>query len=554
MNNKAIIPILAVLVVAAAGAFWWLNKPAKSLDLYKYYPKDTAFYVEVAPGEERVTQVLDFVEAQADNQAAMAADMGGGAEAAMLQSSMNKALAVNKQRQREQLKKVVENFNSTFEPDFSIGAWMPAGNAAATPDQGDALVVFALRKDMTLEELAQRFELKLDEFDKKEFKGDKAIAYLVDKQERFAYAIADQKFMVTNNEDAMTRALTHYAKHEPNVYDDPVNKEYVDMLSAKREGTFLLNNRIYGETAKKMREQMAGGHSPIKEDVMEAMADAVPVTVGAIELDTENQMSVHFISPIMAENVKDEALRTAMQNLYANQQPLDDAKLLPENTAFYLAVVGIDNIYDFYTQHLLDKEALGQMGMVQMMLSSSGLELRKDVVGLFADKTVLAGRPQDQSMLLVLDKNDQKMATLQKVNQMLQQMVQPKSDTIENVAVTMVPMPNGNTMSELAFGEVNDNIMFALSNDFAEAVKVGKGQAGNLGQNATFQALMRDMPKQGNFMMYLNLADMPNPGNQPKPVEAMSFGMWSGKKGQADLIEGQLNVLFPKQEAAKKAS
>lgn len=551
MNNKAILPILAVLVVAAAGAFWWLNKPAKSLDLYKYYPKDTAFYVEVAPGEKRVTQVLDFVEAQADKQA-MAADMGGGAEAAMLQSSMNRALAVNKQRQREQLKKVVENFNTTFEPDFSIGAWMPADNANATPDQGDALVVFALRKNMTLEELAQRFDLKLDEFDKKEFKGSKPVTYLVDKQEQFAYAIADQKFMVTNNEASMTRALTHLDKHEPNIYDDAVNKEYVDMLSAKREGTFLLNNRVYAETAKKMREQLAAGHSPVNEEVMTAMTDAVPVTVGAIELDTENQMSVHFISPILAENVKDEALRSAMQGLYSNPQPLDDAKRLPENTAFYMAVVGIDNIYDFYTQHLLNSEAMGQMRMAEMMLNGSGLELRKDVVGLFADKTVIAGRPQDQSMMLVLDKNDQKVATLGKINTLLQQFIKPQTDTIENVSVTMVPMPTGNrSMTELAYGEVNDTILFAPSHDFAEAVKAGKGQAGNLGQNATFQALMRDMPKQGTFLMYMNVADMPNPSNQPKPFEAVSFGMWSDKKGKADLIEGQLNVLFPKEEAKK---
>lgn len=550
MNNKALITTLVALLVVAAGAFWWLNnKPAASLDLYKYYPKATAFYLEVSPGEERTKQVLDFVEAQSSKHDGMEADLGAGPEAAMLESSMKEALSMNKQRQREQLHKLVENFNATFEPSFSIGAWQPDGKAVE-PGEGEALLVFALREDMTLDAFAERFDMKMADFDKKEFKaGGDAVPYLVDKQEQFAYAIADQKFLVTNTETAMTQALNHHFKNEPNVYDDPLNKEYVDMLSAKREGTFLLNNRIYANSARQMREQFPGG-SPVNESAMDAMIDAVPVTVGAIELDTRDQISVRFITPLMTESIEDGAFKDSLLSLYVDKQPLDDAARLPQNTAFFLAVVGVDNWYDFYTQHVLTGETMGQMRMADMMVRGAGLDLRHDLVGMFANKTVIAGRPQDQSMIVMLDKSDQKVEVLGKLKGIVQQFVQPQTDTIENVSVTMLPVPTGRTVMNLAYGEVDNAIVFAPSHEFAAAVKAGKGGA-NLSQDAIYKSLMRDIPKEGNFLLYLNAAEMPNPSSEERPFDALTVALWTEKKGQVELIQGQLNIKLVEATASK---
>ena len=573
MNNGTRNTVIGALVVVALGFLFWAKVPLQDHKLYRYYPQSTGFFLELAAGDQLTQRFLNNIDQQ--NAMNEARSLQINADPKLRQAALKRT-----EEQRKFRRGFLEKFNSTFDPYFSIGSWQPEQPAspelaskkgeAVTSDseaapsarqEPEALIIFPLKKgqrdNQTLPQLLQQFGHNVSDYDNKTYpvasKKDEPVQYLLHRDSKAAIAILDGNFLVANSEQAMITALRHVVEKTSSVLDEPLNKRYVAKLAKKRDGIMLLNNQVASDAAESLQSGIPNGEMMTGTAMKKIMA-VMPVVVAAIDLRRDNQLGIRLVSPIMLSSMEDPVFKSDLQRLYERPVSLDSAKSLPQATTMYLSVAGLDRWFDFYANHFATPQQVVGAQMMQAQLKGAGLDFRQDVVGLLAERAVLAADPAHQSVLLLLKTSSQKEAALQRINAALSKMLPPQafsSEQVENVSLNTLMLPSRVRPLKIGYGKVNGSILVAPMNNATQAVQVSKGRAANLDRAPLYRNLTHSMPNKASVMLYWDMremaAKMAAVGRPQPPFQTVALSLWvtPEEAGKIDLLQGQINLELP---------
>lgn len=560
MFTRKKIGLAFLVLLLAAGMVLWTRGGGVPGDLYRYYPASTGFYLELAPGEKLTRRFLAYLDEQAtledksaEQPPAQSATPGrrtpektaAGSDA--IDQAAREAL---KARQRRFRHAFLQKFNETFDPYFSLGAWPdPAAKPNATQlaeGAGYILIIFPLKENLTPEAVLQRFDLPLSDFDRHQLKPQRGgvMNYLTSRENGVSLAVLDQKLLIANSAETMTATLRHGKSERGNVYDNPNNRTFLAHLPRFRQGTFVMNNSVYAQKAldpetlgRSLGRQVAG------------MSGFLPLTVGAIDIKAGNVIGVRFITPLLLDALPNAAMKADLQALYQDRAHFDQARRLPADTRLMVGFAGADRIFDFYRDFLLTPEADRYLKVSGFFLNGFRLDLRKDVVGLLENRTVLASRNMGQkpALILMTDKDDRKDKTLDKLSALFASNAFPikqKTEQVGDYSIRTLSVsdlvPNRRTEA-VSYGTVGNSLVFATPVDFLDTLNVSRGQTSALSESPLYENLDNGMPATSSAFVFFRPGV---PGQQRSWLEALSLALWAEpfRPDQIDLLHGQLNI------------
>ncbi len=598
-TTHAALLFLLFISAAAGGAFWWVQtKIGIPGALYQYYPVNTGFYMELAPGDRLTHQFVRYLSEQAnlDDQrlvqkgvskrpiapppiasapsgtvfpgSAPVKPLGRTVKASLFPhpsvhlltpSLTNKAAGVSRtgpdvahttttpvfalpaeslpsasevvaekifleraRKERRFRHAFLEKFNDTFESYFSIGTWptvplIPALKAVDTTDtkalthvistgsgdiplvapQGNVLVIFPLRQNLKLSAIVQRFDMETSDF-QSHHAGN--WDYYEEEGNGTCLAVLDQKLLVTSTSAAMELALSHHASDAANVFDESENKAFLAQLPFFRQGTFLLNNRVYAP-----KTSLNGAPPSQMTNVI------LPLIAGSVQLQPGNVLSFQSVAPIYLDNIPDENLRKRLRSVYYSPLVLDSqAQKLPVDTALMLSVANLDQYYDVYESSLMPTGVRQWVNSADMVLGTFKLNLRRDVIGLFQKRSVLAATSGKHLPYLMMDATDAKTKSLTQVSTVLSSDVLPwhehheKRGSFQLNTVQLPPSPWG-AGGPLSYGTIENSVAFAAPSDYLALLQTNTGKTQNLTTVPLFQSVTRGFPSKVNASLYLNL-------------------------------------------------
>lgn len=577
-NRKQLVALGLVLGLLGAFAAYrtalnWVGVPGK---LYQYYPVSTGFYLELAPGDKLTRRFVAFLDNQAaqeetlqkERQALLSpkntepatskSQMEGKKPEAIAKESIKAPATPDKsantapnpaqasQPQPKNFRRIfLSKFNSTFESYVSLGIW-PDPDLAGTGLQtngGHTLVVLPLKEDMTLPAVVKRFDLELKDFKQETFAK---IPYLEESHSGTSMAILNQKLLITNTARAMQSTLSHYARHEKNVYDEPGNQRYLSELPWFRQGTFILNNAVYTRKALAKTGQIG--------TKIAGMGDILPLTVGAIQAQPDQRVAVRFMTPVQLQSIPDVPLRKSLQAIIQPVAAFPQATQLPQKTGLMVGLTHPETVYDFYHDFMISPENARWAQMLQMLLSSFHLDFRKDVVGLLSQRTVIASQFDHQpSLMVVTDKTDTKDKSLDKISTLLSTNAFPiklKKGQLDDLSFKTLSLPGNHPNSQLQYGTVGTSLVFATPQDYTSIVKVTRHEEKSLAETPAYYTTMGGLPNQANALLYLNVQAQANTQHLPvglqnpgQWLEAIGVALWltPQPKGNA-VLNGQFNL------------
>ncbi|MCE3236494.1 MAG: hypothetical protein K0Q50_2685 [Vampirovibrio sp.] len=573
-NKKQLISLSLVLGLLAAFTLYKLaiefgGVPGK---LYQYYPASTGFYLELAPGEKLTRRFVAFLQEQnlqeeqsrAKQKKAMLAELQKQDAGKLSPQQMQALLPPEDESQRKSFRRVfLEKFNSTFEPYLSLGAWPDRSKAQPSTligqtGEGNTLIVLPLKDNLDLAAVIERFGLDLKDFKQINTKDE---SYLEEKNSGTALAVLNRKLLITNTPEAMQATLKHYREHQPNVFDQAINKTYLAKLPWLRQGTFILNNSVYTrkalESKGKLSAQVAG------------MSDIFPLTVGAIQAKADQRVSVRFITPIQFNNIADKHLRNSLQAIAQPAEAFTQAGQLPADTGMMIGMIGLDKAYDFYQDYMMPAENARWLKMMEIILSGFRVDLRKDVINLLEKRTVIASRFGDKpSLIMLLEKNEAKDKSLDKISTLLSTNAFPikqETEQVNEVTSRMLSLPvpiPGHADSRLQYGTIGTALVFATPADFRETVDVSRKQQKSLAETPSYRVVMDGLPNLTNAVAYLNIAEqsrfskaptgMQSPGQW---LDSLGLALWVTPQQQQEdvsILNAQLNLKLTNLQKPKK--
>jgi hypothetical protein len=567
-------------------------------ELHGYYPASTGFYLELAPGDKLTRRFIAYLDSQTAQPAAVEANptppttqtqapvqptpppqavppvapsaapsaVSSGAPSAVSPSPL--ALAMEQKRTRFR-RIFLQKFNSTFNSYFSLGVWpnQTTTGQAVDFDNGNVLVIFPLRDNLSLPDVVRRFELDIQDFKQAAAQN---IPYLEEKNSGTALAILNRKLLITNTPAAMQTTLAHYVHHEPNVFDEPHNRQYLAQLPWFRQGTCILNNSVY--TQPEPPASASPQPASLSASPLNAFGRVLPVMVGAIQAMPDQRLAIRFIAPVMLGGIADGNLRADIQSLFQNTDRFPQASQLPPDTGLMVGVNGMDKVYDLYQGYLMPAENERWLSMMSLILNGFRIDLRKDIVGLLENRTVIASRVgQRQSLMVLLDKTPQKDRNLDKLSALLSSNAFPIKQELAQIGDLSVktlslpePMAHG-AQNRISYGTVGTSLVFATPDDFAETVKVVNREQTSLAAQPIYQSTMSGLPDRSNLLMYLTIRhDRPVLNaqgvrfqNAAQWLDAVGLSVWanpqSQDKAKADItvLNGQLNLTLARRKRSE---
>jgi hypothetical protein len=587
-KKKIVLASILILVLASAFGFYQFIIHAFGVpgNLYQYYPASTGFYLELAPGEKLTRRFIAYLDEQvsavetAQNQSSSVSarpengvsikaprsaehkkdspNRSAGSTLPSIDTPPNSPESLNK---RSGFRRVfLQKFNDTFSSYFSLGVWPDATDAHRPVfDGGHVLVIFPLRENMTLDAVVRRFELDIKDFNQQKHHN---IAYIEEKNSGTTLAILNQKLLIANTAAGMQSALAHYEKHAPNVFDEPNNKRYLFHLPWLRQGTFVLNNSVYDQASEgKEAQQKRVPASP-----MAGFAKLVPVTVGSIQAMPNQRLAIRFMAPIVLSSLTDTGgLRASVQNLFQGTQSFPQARQLPQDTGMMMGITGMDKFYDFYHDFMMPVDTARWLKMMDMILLGFRIDLRRDIISLLENRTVVASRiDAPNSLIVMLDKNEQKDKNLDKISSLLSTNAFPiKQEMAQigdlSVKTLSLPVPiSRSSQNQLSYGTIGTLLVFATPQDFKKTVEVVNQEQPSLAANPSYKAVMDGLPEKSNFLMYLNVKEKAPIAKQATQLQnpaqwldAIGLSLWATpqEKDKSTLLNGQLNLQLARKKS-----
>jgi hypothetical protein len=586
LKKKFMLTLAATSTVIASVAYYLLMPEGVPGQLYRYYPASTGFYLELAPGKKLTHRFVSYLQEKNAEQELLESqeearqlaetakekpELGKNTEPAgkdkvepkpglarnsgteaKAEAEPKSALAAAAQAKRAPQTKphnfrraFLQKFENTFEPYFSVGAWPKPGQ---NPDDGHMLVVLPLKEDLTLPELVRRFNLPASDFQAGHYR--KTLFY-IEKESQIGLAIVNRKLLIANTPEAIHQALAHGTRQQPHVYEQPENKRYLARLPRMRQGTFILNNTVYTPNA------LTGGGNSIASRLgsgMTGLSHALPLTVGAIRAQREDVVNVEFLTPILLKNLPSESFRKSLREAYRSSERFGQAEQLPADTTLMVGMTGLDHAYDFYQDYLMQPDAGRLLKIADFYLSNFRLDFRRDIVSLLEHRTVIAARPGNTSLIVLLDKDTRKDQALNKLSSLFAAGAFPikqQTEQVGDLSIRTLSLPQASPDRKLNYGTLSgrggSSIAFATPKDYQALMAIQADNRSNLAGNPEYRQLMESLPSKSTLQVYLNLKNpskKPQSAMQPDWIEGLglSLRVTPEKPNETDLLEGQLNL------------
>ncbi|HEY9688049.1 MAG TPA: DUF3352 domain-containing protein [Coleofasciculaceae cyanobacterium] len=574
LKKKFMLTLAATSAVIASVAYYMLMPEGVPGQLYQYYPTSTGFYLELAPGEKLTHRFVSYLQEKNAEQELLEAqeealqlpeltapkqepaksaslepkpktDSKPDTEQKLKTAPVPQTEAPPKPKQHNFRRAFLQKFENTFEPYLSVGAWP---NPGQNPDEGHMLVVLPLKEDLTLPELVRRFNLPASDFESDRYRQT---LFYIEKESQIGLAIVNRKLLISNTPEAIHQALAHGTRKQPNVYEQPENKRYLARLPRMRQGTFILNNTVYTPNA------LTGGGNSIASRIgsgMSGFSHALPLTVGAIRAQREDVVNVEFLTPIQLKNLPSESFRKSLREVYRSSERFGQAEQLPADTTLMVGMTGMDRAYDFYRDYLMQPDAGRMLKIADFYLSNFRMDFRRDVVSLLEHRTVIAARPGNTSLILLLDKDTRKDQALDRLSTLFTAGAFPikqQTEQVGDLSIRTLSLPQASPEQKLNYGTLSgrggSSIAFATPKDYQALMAVRTGTHNNLAETPEYRQLMESLPGKSTVQVYLNLKNpsrKPQPAMQPDWIEGLglSLRVTPEKADETDLLEGQLNL------------
>jgi hypothetical protein len=580
LKKKFMLTLAATSAVIASVAYYLLMPEGVPGQLYRYYPASTGFYLELSPGKKLTHRFVSYLQEKNAEQELLEAqeearqlpelaptaqesakgtglepkpkadeklktDLKSGTEPQPEPVLVPQAQKPPQTRQHNFRRAFLQKFENTFEPYFSVGAWPKTGQS---PDEGHMLVALPLKEDLTLPELVRRFNLPASDFQADRYR--KTLFY-IEKESRIGLAIVNGKLLIANTPEAIHQALAHGTRQQPHVYEHPENKRYLARLPRMRQGTFILNNTVYTPNA------LTGGGNSIASRLgsgMTGFSHALPLTVGAIRAQREDVVNVEFLTPILLKNLPSESFRKSLREVYSSSERFGQAEQLPADTTLMVGMTGLDRAYDFYRDYLMQPDAGRLLKIADFYLSNFRLDFRRDIVSLLEHRTVIAARPGNTSLIVLLDKDVRKDQALDKLSTLFAAGAFPikqQTEQVGDLSIRTLSLPQASPDRKLNYGTLSgrggSSIAFATPKDYQALMAIRTDTRNNLAGNPEYRQLMESLPPKSALQVYLNLKNSskkPQPAMQPDWIEGLGFSLrvTPEKPNETDLLEGQFNL------------
>jgi hypothetical protein len=265
-------------------------------------------------------------------------------------------------------------------------------------------------------------------------------------------------------------------------------------------------------------------------------------------------LSVRLIAPVYLKNIRNAEFRSALQAAYHSTGHFTEAGQLPADTTLMLSVSRLDQVFDFYRAFFMAPELQRNFQLAEIVLDGFKINLRKDIVGLFDQRTVMAARPAQSSLIVMLNKDAQKDKTIDKVSTLLSTNVFPvkeETEQVGDVAVKTLLMgqgADGQVPDKLSYGTVGHALVFATPPDYVATAHVGNDKAKSLAETPLYLSLMQGMPFESKALAFIDLSRRQT---APGWIQALGLALWAEpfKKNEVDLLNGQLNLKLKAFEA-----
>jgi hypothetical protein len=286
--------------------------------------------------------------------------------------------------------------------------------------------------------------------------------------------------------------------------------------------------------------------------------------VGSLDAEKDGKL-IHseFYTPFQLNKVSDEGMRKAMSAIIQSKAEFHASNVLPGDAVMVVSVAGLDKLYDWYVNYLLPPDEKQRLSSMEQFMQSMKLDLRQDIVGFFSNEATLAVLARGSMPMLLVTNSDAKQSTLAKINQLLSfgfLPTQVKPEQFGGISAQTVVM-RGQAGQSLTYGALNKELIaIAPTPGFAELAKSQRTpDEHSLTKTKLFKELINDFPKEGNALVYVDMATMQqamamqNPlalAQGPVPVSGLAV---MTRSAGSDLLEGHATARLNLEVLDRKA-
>lgn len=497
---------LAAGLLVAGGIGFWLfqqNQPKMVTELYRYYPQNTAMFMEIKPSQTLASKIVRGLD------------------------SLSSVIRQKQGLPNTQL--LSELFNKDFEPTLAAGVWQMAEPAKA--QQGKFLAVITLKKGVSPQTILTDMKLNPNQYEQSDYNGAKL--FINRSSQAPSMAFHNNQLLLSDTEDTLKASVDEYKTPE-SLLTQPFIKQHIGELPAQREGTILVvSSEMQALTPKNTRNQL---QAPL-EAFQEKIRPAFPGTLAAIQVSNDRLIKVESSSPMDATQITDATLRSDMVALLGKKGAFSMPGTLPESTTLFAGMVDLAGYYDFFLKYIAPSDSQKMVEQASAQLKVMGLDLRKNIVALLEGPTAVgvANVSTPPQIALFLNHSADTVKTLDQLSALAAQMTggrvvekQLDSQTKANIIESrFIPVSLGYSAPE------QKPLVFGTTSALETMATVSSGKAPAFGNTALYKELTSGFPQQLNNIFFLNTH------NTSQWIDALSQGR-SAKQAAGSLAIKQL--------------
>ncbi len=445
-------------------------------DLHQYYPENTAFYMEISPGEKLSVRLL---------------------------KGLDRLRALRSQTPSQEQASMKTLFKKDFQPMISVGVWLPEpqGKPDAT-NHGTFLMVIPTRSGLTAETLVSDLKLPLSAVN---ITHDGGATFLQSKTDSHpVLALYHDHLLAAYSQDTVKQALA-IRQSNHSLLDNPLYKKNLTFLPQERQGTVLA---LTGQFQKLPDSNLNNPSLQKLIAFQRQIQAATPVMVGSLTINKDQFIHFDSFTPVDFSRVSDQSFRDDIKTLYQKQAVFDLPKFLPEDTVLYGGMLGLGQYYDIYANHIATQEGKDALANVDNQLKMVGLDLRKDIIGLLDGKSAIGvishhGQPD---VLLFLNNTSDTQKALSQLGTMAAQLTGgkffvQKMDQKHDVKVLQTP----SVPVKIAYSDVEpDTLALGTQSAMEKMYTIEQKKDPSLNDNKLYQELTASMPKQVNGVFFVD--------------------------------------------------
>jgi hypothetical protein len=509
-------------------------------NLYRYYPENVSYYVELNTKENHAKRILGTLDKLGQK----------------FNASTNTP------------KKLAEEYPKYFENNLSVGLWVDtpkaekdgsiSEQAAANAVQNPHVVVaIPVKSGVTFDKIQTGLEIQKPVSSTLVTKKSKVTAYSIsapgNTDNTSVMAIVNNTLLVSEDEKTLQAAIEQ-SEGDKNIGTNEAVTKHLGALDAGRQGTIV---SIQQPT---VFEGMVKNAAPESKSMMlflKQIQEVAPVSVGSIKIDdAKHVLDITTLTPLDFSKITNSDLRKELEGLMTKNQTLSLPATISQDSILSFGIYGLSNYYDIYMKHFAtdaDKKSIQQANDQLKMMN---LDVRKNIVALFDETSAISitSLTPKTELALLLNSTEDTKRTLDQVSTMLTQMAQGKlaEATANGKAYKTLEAPG--MPFKLAFGEIQPKVL-AIGTLPAVQVLPALSKGPSLENNGLYKDLSQGVPASCYSFVFVNLDALTK--QIPDFAEMKDFGLKGAlavnvaDKGK-NMFTGQLRIKWDEVAPATK--